>query len=390
MSKKGLYERTITKITYRRQRVEKGKINSIPLPHMPRVTRYMMPGLESETYYLLTAQKKGGKSQISSYLFIWMPILYAYKFNIKVKIFIVPLEETPEKVMARFISHLLYVIHGKKVDYRNLMSSYNKPVSDEVFRLINDEPIKSRCEFFERNVEFIGTDSPKGIIKKVENYFIKNGTIIYDEVESVDEDGVVTKDKFFSHYIPNDEDVFTFLIVDHISLLGTEGHSNSIKLAIDSFSRECIDLRNKYKLSPVIIQQQNDNDSAALKNQAAARPTSEGLRDSKQPSRDCNVFLGIYSPYTYQQQDCFGYDIRRLKDNFRLLECIVSRDGTPGVCIGMRFEGACSYIEELPNPNYQADKLEEKIREIENERLELDQRIQQELNFKQEEKHGTN
>ena len=51
------------------------------------------------------------KSQFTSFLFIYHTLLYAYHnpdAGIKVTIFYFPLEETPERIMQRFMSYILY------------------------------------------------------------------------------------------------------------------------------------------------------------------------------------------------------------------------------------------------------------------------------------------
>ena len=82
-----------------------------------------------------------GKSQFTSYLFIYKSLLYAYysKADIKITIFYFALEETPERIMHRFMSYLLNdFTHGEmRISPRDLRSSVNdKPVPQEVLDML--------------------------------------------------------------------------------------------------------------------------------------------------------------------------------------------------------------------------------------------------------------
>ena len=63
------------------------------------------------------------------------------------------------------------------------------------------------------------------------------------------------------------------------------------------------------------------------------------------------MFLGLTNPYAYEIPKYAGYDITRLKDNFRLLEVVLSRIGPSNGAIGLYFDGATGYIKELPPPD---------------------------------------
>ena len=64
--------------------------------------------------------------------------------------------------------------------------------------------------------------------------------------------------------------------------------------------------------------------------------------------RDCNVALGIFSPFKYELKEYFGYDISKLRDNCRFLEVLINRGGSPGGIIALYFDGATNYFSELP------------------------------------------
>ena len=101
----------------------------------------------------------------------------------------------------------------------------------------------------------------------------------------------------FDWYESNDPDEYRIIFYDHISLTNTE-RGMSLKQSIDKLSEYCVILRNRYNFSPVIVQQQAfENEGIENIKLNRVRPTVAGAADSKYTMRDCNVALGIFSPF---------------------------------------------------------------------------------------------
>lgn len=81
------------------------------------------------------------------------------------------------------------------------------------------------------------------------------------------------------------------------------------------------------------------------------RPTVANLSDSKYPSRDCDMCIGLFSPYKHELPDYKGYNISILKDNVRFAEVLINRGGQQGGLIALYFNGAVCDWRELPPPN---------------------------------------
>lgn len=81
------------------------------------------------------------------------------------------------------------------------------------------------------------------------------------------------------------------------------------------------------------------------------RPTLMGLCDSKNTGKDCTVMLGITNPFAFEIPTWDKYDITRLRDSARFLEIVLNREGQSNCRIGLYFNGASNYFEELPPPN---------------------------------------
>lgn len=348
-----LRERVIQNLKERRDRVLQGKLNCIPSPFKRFNEDFI--GIEQACYYAITSFTKGSKSQFTSYTFIYNPILFCYfnKSDIKIKIFYFPLEETPERILQRFISWLLFEFtQGKiRISPRDLRST-TKPVSNEILDIINSDEIQDILKYFESHIIFPEEAmNPTGIYKYCRNYAEQNGTVITKEISYKDEMGITHTKDVFDRYIPNDPNEYRLLIIDTINLIDTE-RGLTLKQSMDKLSEYCAKyLRNRYFFSPIIIQQQafeqEGNEAFKL---GRIRPSVAGLGDSKYIGRDSNVVLGIFSPFRFSLKEYEGYDITKFKDNIRFLEVVTNRDGEMGGMCPLFFDGATCRFFELPRP----------------------------------------
>lgn len=165
-----------------------------------------------------------------------------------------------------------------------------------------------------------------------------------------EKDGTERTQQVFDYYEPDNPNEYVLVIIDHISLVESE-RGLDLRQSINKLSEYLIILRNRYKYSPVVVQQQSmeTGNLEAFKNNKI-RPTLAGLADSKCPGKDCNMFLGISNPYAFELQTYMGYNIKRLKGNARFLEVVLNRDGESNGIIGLYFDGAVNYYNELPLP----------------------------------------
>ena len=348
-----MIKRILENLKERRNNVLKGEINCIPF-ELKRF-RKDLPGTEKKKYFLVSGNTKAGKTQITSYLFLFTPILYSYYHpdKVRVKIFYFPLEETPEAITLRFMSYLLFTISGKRVAPIDLKStSEERILSQEILDLLESEEYQSILKFFEEHVIFLSDRNPTGIWKTMLKYAESTGTIHYKEVDIVNkETGVVDKKRLFDYYEPNDSKEYVLCIVDHVSLIETE-RGYDLRQSIAKLSEYMVILRNKYDYIPVVVQQQSTETSnlEAFKNNKI-RPTVAGLSDCKYTAKDCDVMLGITNPYTHELPSYLGYDITKLRGNVRFLEVVVNREGESNAIVALYFDGATNYFKELPFPS---------------------------------------
>lgn len=348
-----LKSRVLGNLKRRKEKLLNGGINSIPSPFVRFSDDFI--GIEQASYYCITSSTKGAKTQFASFVFVFNALIYAYNNpdKVRLKIFYYPLEETPEDIMTRFMSFLLYTLSNGQIRIApvDLKSTKNyKPVSDEILDLLNTEEYSKIIQFFEDNIIFSASTNPTGVYTECKRYAEEHGTVYKKKQKIKNEFGQTVEVDAFDHYEQDDPDEYRIIFYDHISLTSTE-KGLTLKQSIDKLSEYFVLLRNRYKFSPVVIQQQafaGEGLDAFKENKL--RPTIANLGDSKYPSRDANVVLGLFSPFKYELPEYQHYDITKLKDNVRFLEVLVNRGGSPGGLVALYFDGAVNYFKELPRP----------------------------------------
>lgn len=339
-----LIQRVLENAKERREKILSGKVNCIPSPF--KTFRYDFPGVMLGTYYLVSGGAKSSKSKITNFLFLFNSILYAYHHPelVRLKVFYALLEEKAENITGKFICYLLYILSDKKIriDIKTFKSvDEDRILSPEILELLGTLEYQSILKFFEEHVVFIPDRNPTGVYHTLEKYAEANGTIHRKKVEGYEKE-------IFDYYEPNDPDEYVLCIIDHISLISCE-RSMDLRNSIKKLSEYLKIVRNKYNYIPVVVQQQN-SESLSLEAFKAnkIRPTQKGLADSQDPGKDCDVMLGITSPFSWELKEYLKYDITKLRGYCKFLEIVLGRDGESNAILGMYFDGATGYYAPLP------------------------------------------
>ena len=297
--------------------------------------------------------RQSSKTQFTLFLlFEALMHVLEYPESADIKVFYFALEETDERILQRFESYLLYKLDKIRISPKNLRSTYNdKPISQEILDLLSSERYQLYIKAFEERFVFSNVGHPTGIRIICEDYAKENGTIHYKKINIKNEFGEIEERKVFDYYTPNNPQEFRFIVIDHASMVKPE-RGASMKETIDLVSKNFVELRNRYGFSPILIQQQSttneSNDSFKLKN---IRPSGRGLSDSSYTQRDCNTFLGLFSPFKFSIENYMNYDITKFKDHIRFVEVCNSREGEVGGIVALFFDGACNMFWELPKPD---------------------------------------
>lgn len=281
-----LIERVLTYLHKRKENIASGNVNCIPSPLVE--FRSQFPGIERGQYILMSGNQKSGKTQFSSFMFIFEPLLYAFESGMSIRIFYAPLEETPEIITMRFMSYLLYTLSGQKirVSPKELQSTM-KEVNGDILNLLESEPYQQRLRFFQEHIDWIESSNPTGIYKQVMAYISSHGKRITKKGKVTDPTTKEVREvNVFDHYEPDNPNEYVIVYTDHISLLSQEAGMD-LRNTIIKFSSYMVELRNRYNITPIVIQQQS-SESQGLEafKLNRLRPSVSGLSDSKYPARD--------------------------------------------------------------------------------------------------------
>lgn len=344
-------ERTLNGFWERKRRIEEGGVNCIPSPFSN--FRNDFPGVEQGKYYLISGAAKASKTQISSLLFLYTPLIYAYENpnKIHLKIFYFPLEETEEKITARFCSHLLHRLSEHKLRYSPMVLNSineNKTVPNEILELFYTIEYKSILDFYKDHVEFKKDKNPTGCMKTVIKYAEEHGIFHKKWDERLQK-------MVFDYYEPNDPNEYVIIIWDHAGLTSpetVEGKRLNLKESIDRLSSFFVDFRDNLHYTPVLIQQQNmDTISLDAYKLKKIMPTLAGLADTKNTGKDCSIFLGITNPHAFEIDEYRGYNTKRLGSYSRFLEVVLNREGESNGYLPLYFDGAVNFFRPLPKPD---------------------------------------
>ncbi len=301
-------------------------------------------------------------SQISDFLFMLHPLMYAFSNpdKLKLKILYFSLEMSKAEKYDQMTCFWLYMhSHGKiRIDTK-ILNSLNEesPLSSEVLELLESQEYSRFFDFIEDNVIFYESiGNPTGINKECIRFAEARGRYTYKNMDWQVKDPItgeqkIEKRQVIDEFIKDDKEEYWIVITDHLSLLSTE-KGEDLRETIGRFSSNyCVRLRNIYKFTVVNIQQQSataqDNESFKLDRLA---PSPANLAENKSTKNDLNVMLGIFSPYRFKKAQWEGYDIRDFNDHIRFLEVVLNRSGSSGAVCPLYFDGAVNFFSELPVP----------------------------------------
>ena len=343
----------IDNLEERRKNLMKGGVNCIPLPF--ERFRSEVPGVEQGQYIVVTASQKTGKTQWANYVYLFKTLDYAFEHQDRCSVHIIyfALEESVQKVIERYMSHLLYKLDGHRFAPADLRStSVDFPVPPEIIGLLKSEKYQERFRFFEKCVQFETEDTnPTGILRVCERYAKSVGEYKSHKMES--RGNSMKEVEVFDSYTPYDKNHYKICIIDHIGLVDKEQGFRT-KDAVDKMSEYFVKyLRNRYGYTCVAIQQQaSESEGLEAIKQKRMLPTASTLGDSKYTARDADLVVGLFDPSKFGLSTWLGYDIANgLKNYGRFLYVIANRNGEMGGVCPLFFDGAVCEFEELPRPD---------------------------------------
>lgn len=351
----------IENLEKRRDNALHGGVNCIPLPFVR--FRSEIPGIEQGQYVVITANQKTGKSQLANYLFLFETLDYAFKHpgECSVHIIYFALEESIQKIIERYMSHLLWKLDGKRYAPTDLRSTSSDAIlPGEVIELLKSDKYQERFRFFEQCVQFETEDTnPTGVLRVCEKYAKSVGVYKSHKIQS--KGNSFKEVEVFDSYTPNDPNHYKIVIIDHIGLVDKEQGFRT-KDAVDKMSEYFVKyLRNRYGYTCVAIQQQaSESEGLEAIKQKKMLPTAATLGDSKYTARDADLVLGLFDPSKFGLPTWLGYNISDVNGNglrnyARFMYVIANRNGEMGSACPLFFDGAVCDFQELPR----VDKMSE-------------------------------
>lgn len=346
---------------------DSGKIFCIPFENYPKLSK-SVPGVVPGMIQMVTAGSGVGKTQVTKALYVREPLEYALKHNIKLKIFYFALEESEQEFIDTMICNFISSRCGVRMDLLTLQG-YRKRSLDQAMLELIDSHIDD-IEDLLTNVEIIDSVyNPTGIYKYCRDYADKNGKHVYEMRDfiknKVDDKGnpytVTEKVKVYSHYVPNDPNSMTIVIVDHMSLLTPEKFKDTGNMM--SLHQTMAHWSTNYALKQVtkhwnwavvnVIQQEQSGEKEQFTNKGESivkktEPSLAGFANNKEIQRDAKVIIGVYSPDRYGFEDYHGYSVKRFRDAFRGFKILKNRFGPPNKYHHFLFDGATNRFKELP------------------------------------------
>lgn len=329
--------------------VQRGKLglnNGLPMG-LPQLGKEI-DEVQRATFYLIGGETGTGKTAFVDQCFILEPILHILNNpseQLTIKIFYESLEIDIARKIAKWTSYILHTKEDITTSMRELLSKGDNEIPEDVEKLLPEyqEIMDKIFSFVELSDQKI---NPTGIAKKVSKYMDDNGRT--EVVELLDNKGNKYKTDV---YVPNNPNEIVVLVVDHIGLLRKE-QGFTKKENIDKLSEYCVELRNKYGISPVLLSQFNrslaDIDRQRFKE---VQPQLSDFKDSGNTQEDANVVLALFNPIRYNITTYAKYNIGVLNPRYRAVNLLKTRDGEDMMRFSLNFLGECGKFRHLPKPD---------------------------------------
>lgn len=304
---------------------------SMGLPKLEEV----IDGVTQSTYTLVFSPTGSGKTSLVLYSYIYKPMMEHLDDN-NFKITYFSLEMSAEMLYAKLLSMYIFETYHIELSTKELLSrKKDYRLSDEHYRIVKE------CLPWLHRVEEIVTVYDKSLsadslysilIKELE----KEGT--FEEIEGR------------KVYHPKNENLVHLVVIDHLSLARrTNGHT--LKEEMDLISSYLVTLRNRCKISPVVIMQANrGSTSMDRRKEGLNNLRIDDTKDTGAPAQDSEVIISIFNPHREKLASYRGYDIKALQQNFRVITVLKNRYGEADVEVGCAFYGKTSCFAELPKP----------------------------------------
>lgn len=321
---------------------------SLPMG-FPRLEQHMC--ICKGMYFLIAGFTGSAKSTLLESAFILNPYEWWEKYQgmtkTKLKILYYSMERGKDYKILKWTLRKIFLDTGIFIDIRSCEGKRNFP-----------SLTKKEHDLIAQYKPYIDGMLDSGIIEIFE--FPTNPMAIKKAVDDYAKTvGKIEKiSEFKSVYVPNDPNLVTLVIKDHISLLLPETRGGirygSKKEIIDLASSDDRKFRDFYGFTIVNVCQLNRDIANPMRIKAGNVSVQlEDIKDSGNTSEDADIVLGLFDPARYKVPDPAGYDLAQLRDQYgnkfyRYTEILKNTYSADGIGIGLSLHPQLGIFSEMP------------------------------------------
>ena len=302
---------------------------------MPKLES-IMDGNTRETYTLIMSNSGSGKTSFALYSYVYKPLV-AHLDDNDYKCLFISLEMNEISLYIKLLSIYIFETYGVQLSYKEILSRKREYIlSEEHYELVKAcipwvTKVKKHLEIYDKKA------SAKTVYAILKQRLEKMGKFVETETRQI--------------YIPNNQNLVYNVVIDHIALI-TPSDGRKLKEEIDLLSAYLVTLREKCKISPVVIQQANREQGNIERFKAGKSAFSiNDAKDTGNTVQDCNVMIAIYNPYRDGLKTYRKYNIEVLQGAFRSIMVLKNRFGDCDAEVGCNFFGGINYFSELKKPD---------------------------------------
>lgn len=294
----------------------------------------IVDGVTKETYTLILSNSGAGKSSFALYAYVYKPLM-EHLDDDDYKVLFFALEMSEWSLYIKLLSIYIFEKYGIQLSFKEILSRKKEYIlSDDDYEIVKEcrpwlEKVSQKLEVYDKHVN---ANTVYAILKK--------------RLESM---GRFVETDTKMSYVPHNPNLTYVVVVDHIGLIKQQA-GNTLKQEIDTLSSYLVTLREKCRISPVVVQQANrEQGNIERFKQGKSAFTINDAKDSGNTVQDCNIMIALYNPHRDGLKTYKNYDIKALESNFRSIMCLKNRFGDCDVEVGCNFFGGINLFHELPN-----------------------------------------
>ena len=304
--------------------------------------------VDGDNLFLLEDYTVTHNSKLARYLSVIVPYEASKTYGFQFHTLFFALEESVEEFYDSMIIMMLKIHHNINIDRLTLNSYFEKALTDDMIKKIVS--VKDYVDNIMKHVTvYDDIRNPTGIYKACEEFSKQHGT---HHTKTIKIDG--REREVYSHYVPNDDNMFVIAVTDHISLLESEysnikgktlSETECMSLWNDTY---CSRLSNKWGWITLNVQQTTmSSDDINHFKANKLEPELSDAGDNKRILRTDKVIFGLYDPSRYGLKRHAGVDLTKYPDSYRSLKLMKNRYGLANRNVPLFFEGASGRFSEI-------------------------------------------